>query len=94
MNSKITTETEALQHLKDNLMNLSRELHSIYELMTKNMRDISSSWRDVKYQEFVEGYTPQINKCDEIATRYEQWCSKALQPAIDRTLEYLNSNAR
>ena len=93
MNSMMNTDSEALQRLKDNLMNLSKELHSIYEFMTKNMRDLSGSWQDVKYQEFVEGYTPQINKCDEIANRYQEWCSKALQPAIDRSLEYLNSNA-
>jgi uncharacterized protein YukE len=90
--SIIRNDLEGLQNLKTNLSSLSNELHDIYNLMNENMRDVGGFWQDAKYQEFVEGYRPQIQKCDEIATRYEEWCSKALQPEINRIIEYEQSN--
>lgn len=81
------TSSEALRELQTNLSRLSEELHGIYNLMNENMRKVGDFWRDAKYQEFVEGYSPQIQKCEEIATRYDEWCKKVLQPTIDKIIE-------
>jgi hypothetical protein len=81
------TSSEALINLQTSLSRLSEELHGIYELMNANMRNVGNYWQDAKYQEFVEGYSPRIQKCEEIATRYDEWCKKVLQPTIERIIE-------
>lgn len=85
--SNVTTGSAALIDLKNNLSNLSKELHGIYDLMNENMRRVGNFWQDYKYQEFVEGYAPQIRKCEEIAIRYDEWCKRVLQPTIEKVVE-------
>ena len=78
--------SEALTELKIDLTNLSKALHEIYELMHADMRQVNSAWQDSKYQEFVDNYQPQIRKCDEIANRYTEWCTKVLDPTIENVI--------
>lgn len=85
--SNAITGSKALIDLKDNLSSLSTELHKLYDLMYDNMRNVGDFWQDAKYNDFVDGYAPQIKKCDEIAVRYEDWCKKVLQPTIDKVIE-------
>ena len=76
-----------LTELKNDLTNLSKALHELYELMNADMRQVGEAWRDGKYEEFVSGYRTKINKCEEISIRYTEWCTKVLAPAIDECIE-------
>lgn len=76
----------ALTELKTDLTKLSQTLHQIYELMNADMRQVNAAWQDNKYQEFVEGYQPQIRKCEDIANRYAEWCARVLDPTIENVV--------
>ena len=78
--------SEALSVLKTDLTVLSKTLHDIYELMNADMRQVNVAWQDSKYQEFVDHYQPQIQKCDEIANRYAEWCARVLDPTIENVI--------
>lgn len=84
--SGAVTGSAALTELKNNLIQLSATLHEIYELMNTDMRNVGEAWQDGKYQEFVEGYRPQINKCEEISERYKEWCIRVLDPTIENVI--------
>ena len=68
--SYLEVGSQGLTDLKNDLTNLSKALHELYELMNADMRNLGQAWRDGKYEEFVDGYRPQINKCEEISQRY------------------------
>ena len=76
----------ALTELKTDLTNLSKTLHQIYDLMNADMRQVNAAWQDGKYEEFVQGYKPQIDKCEEISVRYGEWCTRVLDPTIDNVI--------
>lgn len=84
--SGAVTGSAALTELKKDLTQLSATLHEIFELMNMDMRNIGTDWQDGKYQEFVEGYRPQINKCEEISERYKEWCMRVLDPTIENVI--------
>lgn len=84
--SGAVTGSAALTELKKDLTQLSATLHEIFELMNMDMRDIGDAWQDGKYQEFVDGYRPQINKCEEISERYKEWCLRVLDPTIENVI--------
>lgn len=73
----------ALTELQSDLTRLSSTLHKIYELMNADMRQVNVAWQDAKYQEFVQNYQPQIQKCEDIASRYSEWCTRVLDPTIE-----------
>lgn len=79
--------SKGLTELKNDLTNLSKALHELFELMNADMRQVGEAWRDGKYEEFVSGYRPQINKCEEISERYAEWCKRVLEPAIEECIE-------
>jgi len=79
--------SEGLKALKDDLTNLSKSLHQVYELMNADLSKLGEAWRDSKYEEFLNGFRPQMNKCEEIAQRYEDWCKKVLDPAIKKCIK-------
>lgn len=85
--SYLEVGSEALTNLKDDLIKLSQSLHEVYELMNADMRQVGEAWRDGKYEEFVSGYRPQINKCEEISQRYQEWCKRVLDPAIEECID-------
>lgn len=82
----LVTSSATLIKLKENLLNLSKSLHEIYNLMNADMSNLGKLWRDGKYEEFISGYKPQINKCEEIAEKYEDWCKRVLDPAIEKAI--------
>lgn len=84
--------SEALTGLQGDLRNLSSSLHDLYDVMNADMSQVSEFWQDPKYQEFVDGYKPQVNKCEEISQRYNKWCSSVLQEAIDKVVEIEMAN--
>jgi len=84
--SYLEVGSEGLTNLKDDLTKLSNSLHEVFELMNADMRQVGEAWRDGKYEEFVNGYRPQINKCEEISQRYMEWCKRVLDPAIEECI--------
>ena len=83
---KAQVSSAALIELKSDLTRLSNTLHNIYELMNADMTQVGQAWQDGKYEEFVQNYRPQINKCEEIAQRYTEWCQRVLDPTIDNVI--------
>lgn len=88
----LVTSPEVLMELKEDLLNLSKSLHEIYSLMNADMSNLGEIWRDGKYEEFISGYKPQINKCEEIAEKYEDWCTRILDPAIEQAINIVGHN--
>ena len=84
--------SNALTELQSDLRTLSSKLHELYDTMNADMSNITEFWQDQKYQDFVSGYRPQINKCEEISQRYNKWCSSVLQEAIDKVVEIEMAN--
>lgn len=84
--SYLEVGSQGLTELKNDLTNLSKALHELFELMNADMRQVGEAWRDGKYEEFVSGYRPQIAKCEEISERYAEWCKKVLEPAIEECI--------
>lgn len=84
-NSQVSSA--ALIELESDLTKLSHTLHEIFELMNADMTNVGEFWRDPKYQDFVAGYRPQINKCEEISARYDEWCKKVLRPTIEKVIK-------
>ena len=82
----------ALTELKTDLKVLSDDFHQIYDLMTADLSQIGETWRDSKYDDFRKAYGKQISECDNIADRYDAWCIKVLDPAIDKVAEIEQSN--
>ena len=84
--SNAVTGSAALIDLKNDLTQLSKSLLVIYDLMNEDMHKVGEAWQDSKYQEFMQGYQPQIKKCEEIANRYTDWCARVLEPTIQNVL--------
>jgi hypothetical protein len=86
------TSSVALTGLRDELNKLSGTLHEISELMSEDMTQLGKAWQDAKYQDFVQGYKPQINKCEEISKRYKAWCTSKLDPIIKKVVSLENQS--
>ena len=84
--------SEPLIELKSQLTQLSGTLNEIFDMLTREMEEMGTVWQDRLYQDFVEGYKPQINKCKEIADRYNDWCARILEPTIERVQAIENIN--
>lgn len=76
-----------LMTLQSDLINLSNQLHDLYELMNTDVSGLGEYWRDSKYEEFLQGYKPQMDKMDEISERYREWATKDLQVTIDNVID-------
>lgn len=90
--SYLEVGSEGLKNLKTDLTKLANSLHEVFELMNADMRQVGEAWRDGKYEEFVSGYRPQINKCEEISERYTEWCKRVLDPAIEECIDIEDSD--
>ena len=86
MDTNAVTSSAALIELKSDLTRLSNTLHVIFDLMNTDMSQVGQTWQDGKYEEFVQGYRPQINKCEEISVRYSEWCARVLDPTIENII--------
>lgn len=80
-------KSSALIELKTDLKHLSETLHELYELMNADMSQVNEFWKDPKYEEFVSGYKPQIQKCEDISARYDEWCKRILDPMIEKVIK-------
>ena len=80
-------KSSALIELKTDLKHLSETLHGLYELMNADMSQVNEFWKDPKYEEFVSGYKPQIQKCEDISARYDEWCKRILDPMIEKVIK-------
>ena len=84
--SNAITGSVALTDLKSDLTQLSTTLHDVFDLMNADMSKVGDAWQDGKYQEFVDGYMPQIQKCEDISVRYSEWCKRVLDPTIENVI--------
>lgn len=84
--SNAITSSAALAELKTDLTNLSATLREISELLNADMSQVGEAWQDNKYQEFVDNYKPQIQKCENVSVRYNEWCKNVLDPTIDNVI--------
>jgi hypothetical protein len=75
-----------LMTLQSDLVNLSNQLHELYELMNSDVSSLAEYWRDQKFDEFLTGYQPQMEKMEEISVRYHEWATKDLQVTIDNVI--------
>ena len=80
------TSSAALTELQSDLTQLSTTLHEVYDLMNTDMSQVGQAWQDGKYQEFVDGFKPQIQKCELISEQYKLWCTKVLTPQIENVM--------
>lgn len=76
-----------LMTLQSDLIQLSGTLHELYELMNSDVSSLGEYWRDQKFDEFLTGYKPQMDKMEEISERYHEWATKDLQITIDHVVE-------
>ena len=86
MANNAVTSSAALDGLKNKLTQLSETLHDIYNMMSEDVTRLGETWQDSKYQEFLQGFKPRIDKCEEISVRYRDWCNKVLSPTIERII--------
>lgn len=87
MSEDSQVSSAALIELDGDLIKLSQTLHEIYDLMNADMTNVGEFWRDLKYQDFVSGYRPQINKCEDISVRYGDWSKRVLKPTIEKVIK-------
>ena len=77
-----------LMTLQSELVSLASQMHELYELMSSDVWVIDEIWRDQKYDEFVAGYKPQMDKMEEISENYHEWATKDLQVIIDNCIRW------
>ena len=76
-----------LMTLQSDLISLADQMHELYELMNSDVSSLGEAWRDQKYDEFLTGYKPQLDKMEEISQRYHEWATKDLQVTIDHVID-------
>ena len=86
-NSSAKVSSAELITLQSDLIQLSRQLHELYDLMNSDVLNLSEYWRDQKFDEFLTGYKPQMDKMEEISERYNEWATKDLQTTIENVIE-------
>lgn len=82
--SNVEVSSATLTELQNDLTGLKESLHEIYDLMNYDLSQIGETWRDSKYDDFKNSYKRQINECEEISIRYEEWCKTKIDPLIQR----------
>lgn len=86
-NNDAKVSSAELTTLQSDLIQLSAQLHELYELMNSDVSSLGEYWRDQKYDEFITGYKPQMDKMEEISERYHEWATKDLQTTIDNVTD-------
>ena len=80
--ARAVTSASALSELRNDLSQLSKTLHDVFDLMTADMSNIGQEWQDGQYEQFKEAYSKQIHKCEDISVRYNRWCTSILDTTI------------
>ncbi len=75
----------ALTQLKEDLEGLANQIEKISTDMNNELSNIHNFWQDGQYEAFKSGYDKQIQKCEEIARTYKQWCNSVLADTIVKT---------
>ena len=86
-NSGAKVSSAELMTLQSDLIQLSGTLHELYELMNSDVSSLGEYWIDQKFDEFLTGYKPQMDKMEEISERYHEWATKDLQITIDHVID-------
>lgn len=85
--SGVYVGSDVLTNLQTEIRQLSSSLEELYNTMVQQMNRVNEFWQDAKYEEFKQGYGPQIAKCQEIAANYRNWCTSVLQQTIDQVVK-------
>ena len=85
-NSGAKVSSAELITLQSDLVNLSNQLHELYELMNSDVSSLAEYWRDQKFDEFLSGYKPKMDEMENISVRYNEWATKDLQVTIDNVI--------
>lgn len=85
-NSGAKVSSAELITLQSDLVNLSNQLHELYELMNSDVSSLAEYWRDQKFDEFLSGYKPKMDEMEDISIRYNEWATKDLQVTIDNVI--------
>ena len=83
--SNAEVSSQALSGLQNNLSELSGKIQGICDTLNSDRERMGEAWRDSKFQEFRQGFQPQINKCSELSQKYSDY-AKLLGPAIEQVV--------
>lgn len=80
--SSVEVSSAILTELQNDLTSLKESLHDIYDLMNYDLSQIGETWRDQQYSDFKNAHQKNINECENISIRYEEWCKTKIEPLI------------
>ncbi len=84
----VRTGSAIVAELQKSLNAVSASIKEISDLMSTDMRQVGEAWQDGKYQEYVDAFTPQIQKCEEIAEDCEKWSATVLGRVFESAEDY------
>lgn len=85
--SAVKVGSEALIELQNSLQSLAEALSDIGDLLGANLSALNEHWCDRQFESYEEAFRPNIEKCNEIASRYLEWNSKVLLPMIEHVIK-------
>jgi hypothetical protein len=77
-----------LTNLRDKILKLSKTLDECYETITRQTNTLGNTWRDSKYELFVEDFRASKEKIRSISEDYEKWAKGYLTKHIELCLIY------
>lgn len=86
------SSSTAVKELQENLINLSRDLEEVYNILGGNVSQLNDEWKDNKYDEFVQEFGPHKEEIYNLSQKYQEWAHQYLQPRID-ALEKIEKRA-
>lgn len=90
--SSAYVSSQLLIDLQNSLVKLSGNLLECYSFIGQNINTVGESWRDEKFDEFVEEFHSSQEKVRQIGERYDEWAKRYLPPRIEYALEYEGAN--
>jgi uncharacterized protein YukE len=84
MDSRIVTDPDALERLKEELKKLSETIQEVLLFIEKSIDKLGEDWKDAKFQEFVN-YFHEVEKEFENVLDNNQRGTQVVQEMIERT---------
>lgn len=84
MDSRIVTDPDALERLKEELKKLSETIQEVLLFIEKSVDKLGEDWKDAKFQEFVN-YFHEVEKEFESVLDNNQRGTQVVQEMIERT---------